>query len=41
LIGNHYSKEFLLELANPVMMKIYYTNVVAHDLASSYQEAHD
>jgi hypothetical protein len=40
-LGNHYCKEFLLELANPVLTKIYYMGVAKHDLTSSYQEFHD
>jgi hypothetical protein len=34
-------RNFLLELANVVLMKIYYMGVAGHDLASNYQEAHD
>jgi hypothetical protein len=40
-LGNHYCKEFLLELANVVLMKIYYMGVVRHDLVGNYQKVHD
>jgi len=40
-MGNHYCQEFLLELANLVLTKIYYMGVVGHDLVGSYQKFHD
>jgi hypothetical protein len=40
-LGNHYYEEFLLELANPVLMKIYYMGVTKHDLISNYQDVHN
>jgi hypothetical protein len=40
-MGNHYCNEFLLELANLVLTKIYYMGVAEHDLEGSYQEVHD
>ncbi len=40
-MGNHYCKEFLLELANLVLTKIYYMGGVGHDLVGSCQEFHD